>query len=225
MPKFKGQNTKAVEARERKNQQAKLEKQKKEKEAEDKRWEDNDKHVLRKQQRKLEQEKKKQEALQRKKENDLLYKEEQKTLDATVKTKKPAPKVTRAQIEEAKERRQEEEKKLALEEELKKQRITIPEEEDEPVGNVNHIIADSIAKGELNASTVEEANSILNGVVGGAGTIDMHPEKRVKASYKLFEEYWLPIKKQENPSLKQSQLRQQLRKEWKKSPENPMNQR
>ena len=221
MPKFKGQNTKAVEARLRKNQQAKLEKEKKAKEAEDKSWEDNDKHVKKKQQRKLDQEKKKQESLQRKRENDLLYKEEQKTLDATCKSKKPPPKVTRAQIEEAKAKRLEEERKLAMEEELKKNRVTL--EEDHPDENVNHIIADSIANGELNASTVEEANSILNSV--GGVSVDMHPEKRVKASYKVFEEYWLPIKKRENPTLKQSQLRQQLRKEWKKSPENPMNQR
>lgn len=35
----------------------------------------------------------------------------------------------------------------------------------------------------------------------------------------------MPRLKAENPSLRQSQLKQMLRKEWQKSPENPLNQR
>ena len=54
MPKkFKGTNTKAEEARARKEAAKGAEKERKQKEEEDKYWEDNDKHVLRKQQRKV----------------------------------------------------------------------------------------------------------------------------------------------------------------------------
>ena len=54
MPKkFKGTNTKAEEARARKEAVKVAEKERKKKEEEDRYWEDNDKHVLRKQQRKV----------------------------------------------------------------------------------------------------------------------------------------------------------------------------
>lgn len=54
--------------------------------------------------------------------------------------------------------------------------------------------------------------------------IDKHPEKRLKAAYTTFEEINLPRLKAENPSLRLSQLKQMLRKEWTKSPQNPLNQ-
>lgn len=53
--------------------------------------------------------------------------------------------------------------------------------------------------------------------------MDRHPEKRLKAAYTAFEETNLPILKAENPSLRLSQLKQMLRKEWLKSPQNPLN--
>ena len=54
MPKkFKGTNSKAEEARARKDAVRLAEKERKQKEEEDKYWEDNDKHVMKKQQRKV----------------------------------------------------------------------------------------------------------------------------------------------------------------------------
>lgn len=54
MPKkFKGTNSKAEEARARKEAVKVEERERKQKEEEDKLWEDNDKHVQRKQQRKV----------------------------------------------------------------------------------------------------------------------------------------------------------------------------
>ena len=54
MPKkFKGTNSKAEEARARKEAVRVAEKDRKQREEEDRYWEDNDKHVLRKQQRKV----------------------------------------------------------------------------------------------------------------------------------------------------------------------------
>ena len=47
----------------------------------------------------------------------------------------------------------------------------------------------------------------------------------MKAAYQKFEEENLPILKQENPNMRLSQLKQMLKKDWMKSPDNPMNQR
>lgn len=55
--------------------------------------------------------------------------------------------------------------------------------------------------------------------------VDRHPEKRVKAAYASFEERKMPIVKEQNPTLRLSQLKQILKKEWMKSPENPLNQK
>ncbi len=76
--------------------------------------------------------------------------------------------------------------------------------------------------GELEARTVDEAIAVLS--VGGQEPQDKHPERRMKAAYAAYEERELPRLKEENPNLRMSQLKQLLRKEWMKSPENPMNQ-
>jgi hypothetical protein len=55
--------------------------------------------------------------------------------------------------------------------------------------------------------------------------VDRHPEKRLKAAFTAFEEANMPRIKSENPTLRMSQLKQVLRKEWMRSPENPLNQR
>jgi hypothetical protein len=53
---------------------------------------------------------------------------------------------------------------------------------------------------------------------------EKHPEKRMKAAYEEFELTRLPELKAENSNLRLSQLKQLLRKEWMKSPQNPFNQ-
>ena len=47
----------------------------------------------------------------------------------------------------------------------------------------------------------------------------------MKAAFTAFEEVNLPRLKRENPNLRLSQLKQMLKKEWTKSPDNPLNQR
>lgn len=54
---------------------------------------------------------------------------------------------------------------------------------------------------------------------------DRHPERRMRAAFTAFEEVHLPRLKQENPNMRLSQLKQLLKKEWLRSPDNPMNQR
>jgi hypothetical protein len=56
-------------------------------------------------------------------------------------------------------------------------------------------------------------------------SVERHPEKRMKAAYDTYEMENLPKLKQEHPSLRLSQLKQLLKKEWMKAPENPFNKR
>ena len=74
---------------------------------------------------------------------------------------------------------------------------------------------------EYSATGVENALELLN---VDSVKLDRHPERRMKAAFTAFEERMLPILKQDNPSLRLSQLKELLQKEWKKSPDNPLNQ-
>lgn len=56
-------------------------------------------------------------------------------------------------------------------------------------------------------------------------SVDIHPEKRVKAAYASFEKERLSQLKIEHPTFRLSQLRQILKKEWQKSSNNPLNQK
>jgi len=202
MPKKFGSNSKASEARERKEAVKIAEKERKEREAEDALWRDDDKHVVRKQQRKEEKEKKKQELQEKKLASKLAYEEEM----SSIKAAKTAPaKVTRAEIANSIQKTTSNPAKSLLLDEL-------PLEE-----NVNRLQVE----GDV-ARNVDDAIAILS---IGDEKVDLHPEKRVKAAYQAYEDKNLPILKAENPNLRLSQLKQMLRKDWMKSPENPLNQR
>lgn len=99
----------------------------------------------------------------------------------------------------------------------------VEEETAEPLEeNPNQQMASLMAaEGAVEARSVEDAIAVLN--VGGGVAVDRHPEKRMKAVYSAFEERELPKLKQENPNMRLSQLKQLLKKDWMKSPENPMN--
>ncbi|KAL0901961.1 hypothetical protein ABMA27_007104 [Loxostege sticticalis] len=210
MPKkFTGENSKAVAARQRK-EDAKLEKdQKLKKMIEDSQWEDNDDKLKKKQQKKEEQEKKRLEQLQKKAEAKALLDKEMESIKATVKAAPPPAKVTRAQISQVKE-------KIVRAEPVKPVPSRVVVEEPPLEENLNRLQLE----GEV-AQSVEEAISILS----DQADIDKHPEKRLKAAYTAFENSNLPRLKQENPTLRLSQLKQMLRKEWLKSPQNPLNQK
>ena len=46
----------------------------------------------------------------------------------------------------------------------------------------------------------------------------------MKAAFTAYQSQQLPILRKENPSLKLSQIKEMLWKQWLKAPENPMNQ-
>jgi len=77
----------------------------------------------------------------------------------------------------------------------------------------------------LAATGIDDALDALDIATGTHGTgIDRHPERRVKAAYAAFEERRLPELKVEHPGLRLMQMKEIIRKEFDKSPENPMNQ-
>lgn len=93
---------------------------------------------------------------------------------------------------------------------------------DEPLIPLNNRIdADLIARGGevIAARGLDEALLALKVT---QDETDMHPEKRQKAAYNAFEAKRLPQLKEEFPTLKFTQLKEKLHREWKKSPENPM---
>lgn len=214
MPKkFQTENTKAVQARTRKAEAKAAEKARMEKEKEDAAWEDNDKHIAKKQQRKEDKEKKRQENLARKNESKKMLEEEEVSLKG--KTTKPA-KLTRAEI--AANRLAAEKAEAAARKAKVQTHLDTKLEE-----NVNIAAAQAKAEGIEEARNVEDAIAVLS--VNEGAPVDKHPEKRMKAAYAAFEEVNLPRLKAENPNLRLSQLKQMLKKDWMKSPDNPLNQR
>lgn len=54
--------------------------------------------------------------------------------------------------------------------------------------------------------------------------MDRHPERRFKAAYAAFEERRLPELREEHKGLRLGQMKELIKKEFEKSPENPFNQ-
>ncbi|CAN9500952.1 unnamed protein product [Ophioblennius macclurei] len=219
MPKkFQGENSKAATARARKAEAKAVADARKKKEEEDALWQETDKHVLKKEQRKDDKEKRRMELLERKKENQRLLDEENSRIRGKPQTGLAVGgKVTRAQIEETLQREQEQQQLKLDQSQLKpneKSHLETPLEE-----NVNRIIPD---EGTVEARTIEDAIAVLS---TGPEDLDRHPERRMKAAFAAYEEVNMPRLKMENPNMRLSQLKQQLKKEWTKAPENPLNQR
>lgn len=214
-------NQKSVEARERKAAVAAAKAAAAEQEAERKKWEDNDKLVARKLDRKAESQAKAEERMQRKLELRKLAEEEMQTLAGKSTKKNQSPtKLTLAEI------LQRQLKAAAMEKES-----TSPSEDGsfmplEP--NVNHMIRAETLQAQsegidlVSASNLDDALSQLT--LPGSGVEDRHPERRMKAAFRAYEEQMMPRLKAENPTLKRSQLLEILNKQWKKAPENPFNQ-
>uniref|UniRef100_A0A3B3S3V9 Coiled-coil domain containing 124 n=1 Tax=Paramormyrops kingsleyae TaxID=1676925 RepID=A0A3B3S3V9_9TELE len=212
MPKkFQGENSKSATARARKAEAKAVADARKKQEEEDALWQENDKHVLKKEQRKDDREKKRLEALERKKENHRLFEEEEAKIKGKVVREGKGGKVTRAQIEETLYNEQQQQQQVAKEKE--KTHLEQPLEL-----NVNRIVPE---EGTIEARTIEDAIAALS----TAEDLDRHPERRMRAAFATFEELHMCRLKKENPNMRLSQLKQLLKKEWAKSPENPLNQR
>ncbi|KAI3446308.1 hypothetical protein Pfo_002973 [Paulownia fortunei] len=226
MPKKMGVNSKAEEARARKSATDADRKERETREKEDQYWREAEGAKSRAAKKREEEAEKRAEAAAKKAEARRLAEQEEKDLEKSMRKpdKKanrvsvPVPKVTEVEL-----RRRKEEEQAAMqqraEEEKKKQSRTADEEEYERmVSVVNTNREDSI----IEARTVEEA--IARMTVGDSLPVDKHPEKRLKASFKAFEEAELPKLKEEKPGLTHTQYKDMIWKLWKKSPDNPLNQ-
>ncbi|XP_065869142.1 uncharacterized protein [Euphorbia lathyris] len=226
MPKKMGVNTKAEAARARKSATESERKERETRQKEEDYWQEAEGSKSRAAKKREEESEKRAEAAARRAEVRRLAEIEEKELEKAMKKpdKKanrvsiPVPKVTEAELVK---RREEEQAELAKksEEMKRKHSRTAAEEEYERmvlVSNTNR--DDSI----IEASTVEEA--IARMAVTDNLPADKHPERRLKASFKAFEEAELPILKEEKPGLTHTQYKDMIWKLWKKSPDNPLNQ-
>jgi hypothetical protein len=69
---------------------------------------------------------------------------------------------------------------------------------------------------------VQEYDSVESFLKAKAGPVK-HPEKKMKAAWQKYLAEQMPRMQEEYPSLKKSQRAHMLRKQWKKSPDNPTN--
>ncbi|KAH8414273.1 hypothetical protein KR215_001754 [Drosophila sulfurigaster] len=211
MPKKMGINSKAAEARDRKDATKKAIQERNAREAEDRLWQDDDKNLAKKQQRREEEERKKAEAARRKAESKALL--DQETNSINTQRKQPLAKINRQQILEEMEKKQR--VMDAINEANKPPPTRVVVQHTTLEENLNRSLADTDV-----ATNVDEALAVLS----VNDDDDKHPEKRMRAAYKTFESNNLPRIKAENPSLRMSQWKQMLMKEWNKSPDNPFNQ-
>uniref|UniRef100_A0A0D6QX41 Coiled-coil domain-containing protein n=1 Tax=Araucaria cunninghamii TaxID=56994 RepID=A0A0D6QX41_ARACU len=225
MPKKMGVNSKAEEARARKNMQEVEKKEKEARQKEEQYWKEAEGPKSKAAKKKEEEAAKRAEAAAKKAELRKLQQQEEKELEKLVKKvdKKanrvaiPVPKVTEAELE-----RQREEEKRRIEahaDEIKKRQARMADEEEyEKIVLVQNKNRDDSL---LEAHSIDEA---LERMTVNTLPSDRHPERRLKASYKAFEEAELPKLKEEKPGLSLNQYKDMVWKLWKKSPDNPLNQ-
>ncbi|KAH0462887.1 hypothetical protein IEQ34_007469 [Dendrobium chrysotoxum] len=227
MPKKLGTNTKAEAARARKGAAEAEKKERESREREERYWNEAEGPKSRAAKKREEELEKRAEIAARRAENRKLA--EQELLDLEKASRKPDPKANRVaapvpKVTEAELSRRREEERLHLLREAeaakKRQSRTADEEEYERMVLISNTNRDDSV---IEAHSVDEA--IAKMVVTDATLPpDRHPERRLKASFKAFEEAELARLKEEKPGLTLTQYRDMVWKLWKKSPDNPLNQ-
>lgn len=226
MPKKMGVNSKAEAARARKSAVEADRKDREVREKEDQYWLDAEGGKSRAAKKREEEAEKRAEATARKAEARRLAEQEEKDLERNLKKpdKKanrvsiPVPKVTEAELRQRREEEQAAVQKKAEEEKRKNSRTAAEEEYERMVLVENTNRDDSI----IEAHTIEEAIARMN--IADNLPVDKHPERRLRAAFKAFEEAELPRLKEEKPGLTHTQYKDMIWKLWKKSPDNPLNQ-
>lgn len=91
--------------------------------------------------------------------------------------------------------------------------------------NLNHVMRDQALEDEGKYADVVDVSGIDNVLDAMAGgKVVAHPEKKVKAAWEEFLEKRLPEMKSEFPGFKRTKHIDMLRKEWDKCLDNPFNQ-
>lgn len=222
MPKkFKGGNSKAKAARERKEAAKKADRSRKKKQQEDEYWKDDGPS---KEKKRREKERKKFEKEQARLRKKKLLEEENKRMEkyAAPKQKAPQKKLFRADIERKKEQDAEKQKEAERRKRMaaKREVDMIDLEENSNIALSAQMAEDRArySAGVLDATNLDDA---LNGLTLAE---DRHPEKRMKQAYKAYYDLRFDTIRAENPSLKYSQWRNLCWEEFLASPSNPKNQ-
>eukprot|EP00244_Chara_vulgaris_P002590 TRINITY_DN14613_c0_g1_i4.p1 TRINITY_DN14613_c0_g1~~TRINITY_DN14613_c0_g1_i4.p1 ORF type:complete len:233 (+),score=89.42 TRINITY_DN14613_c0_g1_i4:454-1152(+) len=226
MPKKMGVNSKSEEARNRKAAAAAEVKVKEEKQKEEQYWQGAEGPKSKAAKKKEEEAMKRAEQAAKRAEAKALAEKEEKEMEKY--GKKPAqkvnqvaglvPKVTAADLAKQREEEHKETEAKAEAVKAKEKRMTAEKDYDNMVLQANTNRIESL----IDARSVDEALSQMT--VGDDVAADRHPERRLKAAFKLFEDAELPRLKVERPGLTLTQYKDLLWKMWKKSPANPMNQ-
>eukprot|EP01100_Stratorugosa_tubuloviscum_P010789 TRINITY_DN469_c0_g2_i2.p1 TRINITY_DN469_c0_g2~~TRINITY_DN469_c0_g2_i2.p1 ORF type:complete len:479 (-),score=225.96 TRINITY_DN469_c0_g2_i2:126-1526(-) len=130
-------------------------------------------------------------------------------------------KITKANIEQFK--IEEEQKLQLLAEKNQNSRLIDEENLNLPEININHVLREERVKLGTQLVEARSVDEVINQLSSNTNQqIDKHPEKRRQAAFLEFEEKKLIQYKQEFPTLKRSQLKEMVWKEWQKSPLNPV---
>ncbi|XP_075511322.1 uncharacterized protein LOC142547111 isoform X2 [Primulina tabacum] len=226
MPKKMEINSKSEASRARKSAVESERKDRESREKEDQYWREAEGAKSRAAKKRDEEAEKKAEAVAKKAEVRRLAEQEEKELDKSLRKPEkkvnrvsvPVPKVTELELKQGREEEQAAIHRRAEEEKKKQSRLADEEEYERMVLVANTNRDDAI----IDARTVEDA--IAQMTVAESLPVDKHPEKRLKASFKAFEEAELPRLKKEKPGLTHTQYKDMIWKLWKKSPDNPLNQ-
>ncbi|KAN0019403.1 hypothetical protein ACTFIU_002611 [Dictyostelium citrinum] len=238
-----GTNSKAEEARSKKAEVKKNENEKKQREKEDKMWEETDSKILEKQRKQKEKEDKAREDAKKRQEAKELLKTEEKEIKERY-GKPSDTKVTRFEIQQKREKEQKAREKELASRPADPRVVVVPtttttttttsttsssnasddEEEDFNLEeNMNHILREQRLREGSDAVDARDINEAI-GALSGSNGKEQHPERRMKAAFNAYEEENLPVLRKENPTLRLTQVKQLLWKNWLKAPENPFNQ-
>jgi hypothetical protein len=177
-----------------------------------------------------------QEVAQKQKQEDERKISQEWEVGAKGKSKKDADAEKKAQAkakkEEAKKLLEQEEKDLGAKKPIMKTHTRRSEKVAEKRSRMVEAAERDMEKPEEYVATnLDDALDLLAATtISGSGAssstkeVEKHPERRVKAAYKAYEEVMLPKVKADNPSLRLTQLKEILWKMWQKAPENPFNQ-
>lgn len=214
-----GPVAKVQTARDKKKTQADLVKRAKKQMAEDASWEDNSKSLKKAQERKEQRERKQQSAAERKAANRALAAEDEaSTKQQTKRVNGGQTKVTRAQLLADKVKRDAAARQRSTEQAATRNNITVFSQ-DEIEENPNQAMARMVSDDDgLEARDVDAAIALLQ---GKAIEQEKNQDKRVRIAFLAYERDNLPRIKAENPSLRLSQVKAILRKDWNRSSENP----
>lgn len=120
--------------------------------------------------------------------------------------------------------RKEREERLRLEKE--KQKATELSKIDPLLRNTDAMLEGAVQDGSSLNTALKDGSSGIDGALDSLSIKkqeDKHPEKRMKALHKAFEERMMPQMKIDYPGLRMSQYKERIFLLWKKSPENPKN--